>query len=122
MMSSTVEHFVELESAVWDALVRGDTEADAHCLSEDFLGVYPTGFASRADHVGQLENGPTVSAFEIRSPVIRAFTPEHVLLSYEAHFLRGSTDSAETMFVSSVWSFVDGRWINVFSQDTPASE
>lgn len=25
------------------------------------------------------------------------------------------------MFISSLWSSVDGEWINVFSQDTPAA-
>lgn len=122
MSDSTVEHFVGLESAVWDALVRGDMAADAACLSDDFLGVYPTGFSDRAEHAGQLENGPTVSAYQIESPVIRTFTPDHVLLSYEARFQRSASDPIETMFVSSVWSRIDGRWINVFSQDTPAAE
>ncbi len=54
---------IELETGVWLALQRGDAEADRKLLSEDFLGVYPTGFADRADHVGQLADGPTVTEF-----------------------------------------------------------
>lgn len=122
MSDLTVEHFVTLESRVWEALAHGDMVADAACLSDDFLGVYPTGFADRAEHIGQLEHGPTVSTYEIGSPVIRAFTPDHVLLSYEARYRRRPTEPTETMFVTSVWSLVDDQWINVFSQDTPAAE
>ncbi len=44
-----------------------------------------------------------------------------VLLSYRAEFRRpGPRSQRETMFVSSLWSHRDGRWVNVFSQDTPA--
>jgi hypothetical protein len=25
------------------------------------------------------------------------------------------------MYISSLWSLLDGQWINVFSQDTPAT-
>ena len=46
--------FIELETEVWDALRRGDAEADARLLAEDFLGVYPSGFAGRSDHAGRV--------------------------------------------------------------------
>jgi hypothetical protein len=118
---TTVEYFVGLESAVWDALVRGDAAADRAQLSEDFLGVYPTGFADRTAHADQLEDGPTVFTYEIMSPVIRTFAVEHVLLSYEARFQRRATGRAERMYVSSLWSRRDNEWVNVFSQDTPAA-
>ncbi len=47
---------LELEAKVWDALRRGDAEADLRLLADDFLGVYPTGFADRWAHAGQLAN------------------------------------------------------------------
>jgi len=48
MERQPTEFFVALESRVWDALVRGDADADADLLATDFLGVYATGFADRS--------------------------------------------------------------------------
>ena len=60
--------FVELETRVWNALLRGDAAADESLLASSFLGVYGSGFASKQEHVGQLENGPTVGSFSIEIP------------------------------------------------------
>ncbi|MCP3939319.1 MAG: nuclear transport factor 2 family protein, partial [Actinomycetia bacterium] len=112
---------IELETAVWFALQRGDAEADTESLSEDFLGVYPTGFADRADHVGQLADGPTVAEFALLDPRLIVLSDTDVLLSYRAEFRRpGPGSQREIMFVSSLWSQRDGGWMNLFSQDTPA--
>lgn len=117
----SVDFFVGLESRVWDALTRGDAAADRVLLSDDFVGVYPTGFADRSDHVGQLDDGSTVADYEIATATVRMLTEEHALLSYEARFRRHARDDGERMYVSSIWSRRGGEWVNVFSQDTPAS-
>ena len=67
-MNMDVDDFLQLEREVWDALVEGDAEADIVLLAEDFLGVYPTGFASRSDHVEQLADGPSVSTYALSEP------------------------------------------------------
>jgi hypothetical protein len=113
--------FIDLETKVWDALCRGDAEADARLLAEDFLGVYPSGFAGRSDHAGQLANGPTVAEFELNDARLMVLTDNHVLLSYRADWRRFSTSErapAESMYVSSLWSHRAGGWVNVFSQDS----
>jgi hypothetical protein len=114
---------IELESKVWDALRRGDAEADARMLAADFLGVYPTGFADRTAHTGQLANGPTVSKFQLLEARLMVLSDNNVLLSYRADWHRfGSPDSdaGESMYISSLWSQRSGQWLNVFSQDSPA--
>jgi len=116
-----LEFFVGLERAVWDALVAGDAEADAACLSEDFLGVYPSGFSGRSGHSRQLANGPTVAAYRIMHARILTVAPGHVLLAYLAAYRRPGSDRDEAMYVSSLWSDRDGGWRNVFSQDTPVA-
>ncbi len=68
-----LEDLVRLESQVWQALVDGDADADRRMLSDDFLGVYPTGFADRESHVGQLLDGNVVR-------VARRATPGRVRL------------------------------------------
>jgi hypothetical protein len=114
-----LEHFVDLEGKVWDALVAGDQDADRTLLAQEFIGVYPTGFADRADHVGQLVDGPTVSEYSIAQPVLIAINDDAALLAYEARFRRTADAERETMYVSSLWCRRDGRWVNTFSQDTP---
>jgi hypothetical protein len=115
---------IELETRVWDALRRGDAEEDARLLAEDFLGVYPNGFADRSDHAGQLANGPTVADFELHDARLMVVSDDDVLLSYRADWHRvtaAGRGAAESMYVSSLWSRRNGRWVNVFSQDSPAS-
>jgi hypothetical protein len=111
---------VRLETEVWQALVDGDAEADARLLADDFVGVYPTGFAGRDDHAGQLAGGATVEWFELSEERMIVVSDDALLLTYRAVYVRvGETAHAETMYVSSLWCRRDGRWVNVFSQDTP---
>lgn len=109
------------ETSVWDALVDGNADADNAALHSDFLGVYSDGFASKADHVGQLANGPSVARYSLADFQLKALGGEHAILSYRADFLRTGTDDPETMYVSSIWQRDPAGWINIFSQDTPAS-
>jgi hypothetical protein len=116
-----VDALLELERKVWQALVAGDPAADAAMLAEDFLGVYPTGFADRDEHVGQLHDGPTVAAFELHHPRVVAISDDAALLVYRADYRRpdAAGDQLESMYVSSLWCRRGDRWMNVFSQDTP---
>ena len=114
-----VDLAVGLETAVWQALVDGDPRADEALLAEDFVGVYPTGPSDRAGHAGQLVDGPTVSDYSILHPSVLEIAADCLLLTYEAHYRRGPERSLERMFVSSLWANRDGRWVNLFSQDTP---
>jgi hypothetical protein len=47
---------------------------------------------------------------------------DDALLSYRADFRRPAGDASEpveSMYISSLWSRRAGRWVNVFSQDSP---
>jgi hypothetical protein len=112
--------FVDLERVVWTALVDGDADADRAALADSFVGVYPTGFAGADDHARQLVDGPTVDWFELADTRTLQVADGHVMLSYRASYRRVRSETIEVMYVSSLWSLVDGRWLNVFSQDTPA--
>lgn len=124
MSELQIDDFLRLETQVWRALADGDAEADGRMLSDDFLGVYPTGFADRTDHVGQLTEGPTVATFALHDARMLVLSETAVMLAYRAEFERSaSVDASErhsTMYVSSLWCCRDERWVNVFSQDTPA--
>ena len=105
MDNMTVESFVGLERQVWEALARGDAKADLRLLSEDFLGVYPSGFADRSEHAGHLIDGPTVAEYTMTEAQIRVLGNDNVLLSYRADWRRfcAATDvEPETMYVTSL--------------------
>ena len=113
------EFLLALETAVWQALVDGDAAADRALLSDDFVGVYPTGFATREDHVSSIAGGPTVRRFELTRARVLVVSDDAVLLSYHAAYERVSGATPEAMYVSSLWCHRDDGWVNVFSQDTP---
>jgi hypothetical protein len=119
-----LDEAMRLETEVWQALVIGDPDADSRLLAADFLGVYPTGFADRADHVGQIGAGPTVAEFTLSEERVLSVSDSAVLLAYRADYRRpgaAAGSDLEAMYVSSLWCRRDERWVNVFSQDTPVS-
>ncbi|TDT17324.1 uncharacterized protein DUF4440 [Ilumatobacter fluminis] len=115
------QYFIHLEQQVWQALVDGDAEADRSLLADDFLGVYPDGFAGLDEHVDQFASEPTVSTFSVNRPRWIELGDDAHLLCYEARFRRPGSDELHRMYVSSLWQRIDGRWVNTFSQDTPAA-
>jgi hypothetical protein len=115
-----IDSLLGLETAVWQALVDGDAAADAALLADDFVGVYPTGFAGPGDHAAQLSAGPTVRRFQLSEARMITVSESAALLMYRAEYVRtGDGAAPESMYVSSLWCERDGRWLNVFSQDTP---
>ena len=116
-----LKEILACENSVWEALAAGDAEADAAALSEDFLGIYPDGFAGKESHFGQLSGGPTVARFELSDTRVMALGQDHVLLAYRAAYLRTGSTEEEEMFVASIWRRTAAGWANIFSQDTPAT-
>ncbi|MEM7643521.1 MAG: nuclear transport factor 2 family protein [Pseudomonadota bacterium] len=120
--SSNLSRDVELaERTVWSVLRDGDIDADQAALAQDFLGVYPDGFADRADHAGQLRDGPTIASYDLHDIRVRALGQEHALIAYRAVYTRPTRTAPEEMYVSSIWRREDSGWVNIFSQDTPAN-
>ncbi|GAA1962458.1 nuclear transport factor 2 family protein [Microbacterium deminutum] len=115
------QFFVDLESQVWDALASGDADADRELLSDDFVGVYPTGFANRGDHAGEVADGPSVAKYAITDARLIDVSADAVMLCYRADYQRPAHSAVDVMFISSLWVRRQGRWWNTFSQDTPAA-
>ncbi len=107
------------ETAVWEALLRGDAEADAAALDEGFVGVYPDGIFGKAAHVAQLAAGATVATYRLTQVRARPVGADHGLLIYHAAYTRPGHTTEEAMYVSSLWERRGAGWVNIFSQDTP---
>ncbi len=115
----SLAEILDLEKQVWTALVEGNAQADRALLSADFLGVYPSGFANRDDHVGQFADAPTMARYELSETQLRVLTSDIVLLSYRADYQRPGSTTWEAMLISSLWERRHDVWVNSFSQDTP---
>ncbi len=123
--AATIESIEALERRVWNALVTGDADADRALLAPDFVGLYPTGFADRDDHVDSLASGPTVASYELGETRLLRVSDDAVLFCYRSDFRRATATGpgpVEAMYVSSLWCRRAGRWLNVFSQDSPPGE
>jgi hypothetical protein len=114
-----IDSLLALETAVWQALVDGNPDADRELLADDFVGLYPTGYATRQDHVAAIVDGPSVRHFDLTDVRMLAVSDEAALLLYRAAYERAGGREAEAMYVSSLWCRRGDRWLNVFSQDTP---
>lgn len=111
---------VSLETKVWEALVAGDPKADGQMLTEDFIGVYPSGFSNKGEHCGQLTDGPVMETYLLSKAQLRMITQDAVLLSYLARYRKAGHEEDAEMYISSLWERHQGQWLNSFSQDTPA--
>ena len=122
MSDLSIDTFERLETAMWKSLVDGDGQAADRLLSSDYLGVYTTGFSDRADYIAALADGPVAAWFEISQSRIFALSETAVMYSYRADFRSQLDGPDEAMYISSLWCLRDGRWMNVFSQDTPSED
>lgn len=121
MATSILDELLAMERQVWEALVAGDRAADTALLAPDFLGVYPSGFADRANHASQLDAGPSVLEYRITQARAMPLADGIALLSYLAHYSRpAAPERNDAMYVTSIWRRAGHGWENIFSQDTVA--
>jgi hypothetical protein len=124
-MKYSIEQFVALESGVWEAMLAGDPEKDKALLTENFLGVYNTGFSNREEHCNAIAAGPVAATYKITEPRIMILSTGIVIFSYLAIWTpirKGKVKSEEKMYISSIWQEFGGTWLNIFSQDTEADQ
>jgi len=109
------------ENEVWEALKNKDKSADAQLLADDFVGLYDTGFGNKSEHVKQMDDSYTLEEYAIRDPRVLRLSPTMSLLLYEST-CKATGDwvpyCSRPVYVSSLWTERDGRWLNLFSQDT----
>lgn len=119
MPDALLKTLLAQEHRVWAALTSGDAVADQALLSPAFIGLYPDGYAGRAEHVAQLAGGPTVARYRLEEARALPLAEGLGLLCYRAEYARPGGAAWERMWVSSLWRREGAGWVNLFSQDTP---
>lgn len=115
----TLDDILALEIKVWEALVSGDPKADGAMLTEDFLGVYTSGYSDKAGHMAELTDGPSMAEYRLSEARLKHLGKRRVILSYRADYRKPDAENWDAMYISSIWESRKGVWLNVFSQDTP---
>jgi hypothetical protein len=112
------------EKQVWEAIKHKDKAADSKLLADDFVGLYETGFGSKAEHVGQMSASFELLSYDIDQVRWMQISPDAVLLLYRARCqATGVWASAcvKPQYISSLWVKRGTKWLNLFSQDTTAT-
>jgi len=116
--------FIEKEKEVWEALKHKDKAADSRLLADDFVGLYGTGFAAKAEHVNQMDEKYTIESYKLQDAKVLRLSPTTALVLYKST-CNGSGAweqyCSRSDYVSSLWVERDGHWLNLFSQDTTAT-
>lgn len=122
--SETDSFFVAKETEVWEALKHKDKAADSRLLADDFVGLYDTGFATKSDHVMQMDDKYSIETYNLQDAKVLRLSPQMALLLYKVT-CAGSGEweqyCSRTEYVSSLWVERGGNWQNLFSQDTAAA-
>jgi hypothetical protein len=120
-LQQDINFFIALEKQVWETLRNGAIEAASALLSDDFIGVDESGLSTKEDHLAQLQSGPIISDYKIKHAQLLQFGPKIVSLTYSAtaSFLKREVQGTQHLyFITSLWTYRDNKWINIFSQDT----
>jgi len=112
---------VRLEKETWEALRTKDYRTYVRLLAKDFVDIEPGGIITRDEEekgVVQL----TVDDYKWEGLRIVHFSPDVTLLVYKATQKAsfGGQPVPTPTWVSSLWIKRNGRWLNVFVQETRA--
>jgi len=112
---------VRLERQGWEAAKAKDTIAYMRLLAEDFLRVGSDGINTKSDEKEGVDE-LTVEDYKWEGLRVVHFTPDVTLLAYKATqkaSWRGQPIPTPT-WISSLWIKRNGKWLNVFYQETKA--
>jgi uncharacterized protein DUF4440 len=112
---------VENEQRELDCLKTGDMRLFAGLIADDAVFVNPGGMAGKAEVV---KNASEVRLKSYSMEDIRfvSISPESGMITYkltENGVAHGKEFSAQ-VYASALWVQRDGKWVSLFSQETPA--
>src|SRR6476660_3212868 len=104
-----------------EALKSGNTQEFASLIAEDAVFVDPRGTASKAEVVGHIGDFKLLE-FSMDDIKFVALSDTSGVIAYKLTE-KGTSHGREftsTAYASAVWVQKDGKWVCVFSQETPA--
>jgi ketosteroid isomerase-like protein len=103
-----------------EALKAGDVQHFADITAEDAIFVDPQGPATKAEVLSHV-NGFTLTGYTITDVKFVAVSANSGLISYKCAETGNSHghDFAAQVYVSSIWIQRGGKWLCLFSQETP---
>jgi hypothetical protein len=115
------EIVVRLEKQGWEAVKTKDYKTYVRSLAEDFVDVLPDGIITKSEEEKAIHQ-LTVYDYKLERLRVVHFAPDVTLLVYKA--TQKATFSGQPLatptWVSSLWMKRNGRWLNVFVQETKA--
>jgi hypothetical protein len=115
------EQIVAKERQELEALKSGNTQEFASLIAEDAVFVDPRGTASKAEVVGHIGDFKLLE-FSMDDIKFVALSDTSGVIAYKLTE-KGTSHGREftsTAYASAVWVQKDGKWVCVFSQETPA--
>jgi hypothetical protein len=114
------EQIVAKERQELDALKSGNTQEFASLIAEEAVFVDPRGTASKAEVVGHIGDFKLLE-FSMDDIKFVALSETSGVIAYKLTE-KGTSHGREftsTAYASAVWVQRDGKWVCVFSQETP---
>jgi uncharacterized protein (TIGR02246 family) len=122
LTAATLEQKIEAqERRELDALKAGNAQDFAELIAEEAVFVDPRGTAGKAEVVQHVSDFKLLE-YTMAEVKVVALGPKSGVIAYKLT-QKGSAHGREftaTVYASAVWVERDGKWVCVFSQETPA--
>lgn len=119
----TERMIVGLEEQILQAAVNSDVKITAALLAPDFQDVGEYGIWDKAKSLSETANPPSPQSLSMNEVHFSQLAPTAFLLTYKLNEvdIDQGKPVPSTKYVSSLWVNRGGKWLNVLSQDTPAT-
>ena len=119
-LAETVE---QLERSVWELACEGRHDDIAAMLDPDFLGPHPTGLTwTRADALAAMP-GLVIDVYALSAIRVIPVDFTSALMTYRLTLVGACEGQPlyQSFWCASLWSTRNGRWLNLYYQETPVS-
>ena len=122
--NSAEQDLIKLDKQWGEAGLHGDTAVLETILADDFMGVSPTGVATKAQNITEAKtNAPNITnaTYVADAYAVRFLDPNTAVMTHSAleKGLDKGKEYTEQHWSMHVWVKRDGRWQVVASQSTP---
>ncbi len=117
----TAAQVISLEKKGWEALKKQDVEGLAGMTADDFVGIFDDGSRVTKDELLKTLPDFRVTKYDLSDIKAVRVTRDVVLLTFKAKYTtktKGQDAATKSVHAASEWVRRDGKWLNVFYQET----